>query len=86
MIELRLHRELYDGPAVDEAAKLYREYGSVDLAEEAAYWVVRVGSAAEPAGDGATDAADLGTLAAELSNYALGLTIERRTGARGGAS
>lgn len=77
MIELRLHRELYEGAAVDEAAKVYADYGALALVEEPTHWVVRVTPAADAEGDART-------LAAELANYALGLTIERRTGARPG--
>lgn len=71
MSELRFHRDLYDGPALDEAAKVYEPYASLSLVEEPSYWLVRVEG----------DDADL--VARELANYALGLTIERRGGARG---
>jgi hypothetical protein len=70
VIELRFHHELYDGFAVDEAAKVYGAYGAVELAREADGYVLRVTASA----DGGVDEQ---TLCAELSNYALGTTIEK---------
>jgi len=66
--ELSFHKELYDGFAVDEALKVYERFGTLERAEEAARWVVRV-TAASPEREG--------RLASELANYALGLTIDR---------
>jgi hypothetical protein len=70
MIELRLHREVYDGKAVDRAAKVFAELASFELAlapeRWPAYWVVRV-TCAEPARER--------EIAGELGNYALGLTV-----------
>ncbi len=79
MIELRFHGELYDGFAIDEAAKVYGPFGVIDLAREGDAFVARVtvGAAARDQG------VDEATLAAELANYALGKTIELR-GAGGG--
>jgi hypothetical protein len=77
VIELRFHPDLYDGFAVDEAAKVYGPYGGLTLAREPDAYVVRV-----TAGD-AADSIDERTLAAELSNYALGLTIEKRVTGEG---
>jgi hypothetical protein len=74
VIELRFHKELYDGFAVDEAAKVYGAYGSLDLSREEEGYVVRVTIGA----DTATQGIDERTLAAELANYALGATIERQ--------
>ena len=74
MIELRFHRELYVGFALDETAKLYAAHGTIALAEEPSYWIVRVTAA--------SGGVDPWTLARELANYALGLTIERRGGSR----
>jgi hypothetical protein len=31
MTEVTFHHELYDGFAVDEAAKIYADYGTMDL-------------------------------------------------------
>jgi hypothetical protein len=73
VIELRFHHELYDGFAVDEAAKVYGPYGAMELVREPEGYVVRVSL-----GAGAPAGIDERTLAAELANYALGLTIEKR--------
>ena len=68
MIELRFHHELYDGFAVDEAAKIYGPYATMELVREPEGFIVRL--------TGTTDI-DERTIAAELGNYALGLTIEK---------
>jgi hypothetical protein len=68
MIELRFHHELYDGFAVDEAAKVYGPYASMELVREPEGYVVRLAATAD---------IDERTIAAELSNYALGLTVEK---------
>jgi len=70
VIELRFHHELYDGFAVDEAAKVYGPYGTMELVREPSGYVVRVTATAEGIAER--------TLAAELCNYALGLTIEKQ--------
>ena len=75
MIELRFHSELYDGFAIDEAAKVYAPFATCELVREGEGYVVRV-SALPDAG---IDAVDERTIAAELSSYALGLTVERQT-------
>jgi hypothetical protein len=64
---LRLHRELYRGPSVDEAARLYGPHAGVELFEEPSYWCVRV-TAASPERER--------QVAGELANYALGLTAK----------
>jgi hypothetical protein len=72
VIELRFHHELYDGFAVDEATKVYGSYATMDLIREPEGYVVRLtASSAAPAHP------DEPTIAAELANYALGLTIEK---------
>lgn len=68
MIELRFHHELYDGFAIDEAAKVYGPYADMELVREPDGYVVRVTGSGE---------IDERTVAAELANYALGLTIEK---------
>lgn len=73
MTELRFHEELYDGFAIDEAVKAYAEYATAELAREGAAYVVRITALPLATDDGIDEA----TLAAELGNYALGLTIER---------
>ncbi len=81
MIELRFHEELYDGAAVDEAAKTYGEYGAMDLVREAGGYVVKLTIRPEVAAEGIDEL----TLASEVANYALGKTIERAGGALGAA-
>lgn len=67
MTELRFHRELYDGKAVDEALKTFAKFASFEQAEEPTHWIVRViGS----------DPARERRIANELANYALGVTIK----------
>lgn len=73
MIELTFHRELYAGEAVDEAAKLYEPYATIERVAEEHRWVVRV-TAEAPARER--------RIANELANFALGITIERASGAR----
>lgn len=69
MIELRFHKELYSGFAVDEALKVFADYATFEQADETASWVVRLTT---------TDASvEERTIANEFANYALGLTIER---------
>lgn len=74
MIELRFAEDLYDGFAVDEAAKIYGAHGSIELSRADGAYVVRVH---------AHEGVDDRTLAAELANYALGLTIDKAHGAAG---
>jgi hypothetical protein len=69
LTELRLHRELYAGTAVDAAVKFYARFATFELVEEATHWVVRVTSK-NPARET--------QVARELGNYALGTTIRER--------
>ncbi len=69
MTELRFHRALYRGEAVDEAVKRYARFGTFELAEEPEHWVVKV-SAKTPARER--------QLAGELGNTALGITVQTR--------
>ncbi|MBZ0116175.1 MAG: HxsD-like protein [Sandaracinaceae bacterium] len=69
MRQLRLHREIYRGEAVDEAVKVYGKYATFDLKEEQAHWLVEITSSS-PARER--------RIADELANYALGLTIRDR--------
>jgi hypothetical protein len=74
MIVLRFPEELYDGFAVDAAAKMYGDFGAIELVREPGTYVVQVSLR-----DGAeSEGIDEATLAAELANYALGATAERR--------
>lgn len=66
MTELRFHRTLYRGTAVDEAIKVYGPYATLEQLEEGDHWVVRV-SGTSPARER--------RIARELANYALGLTV-----------
>lgn len=66
MIELRFHRGLYAGKALDEALKTYGSFATFEQAEEPTHWVVRV-TATSPARER--------KIADELANFALGLTI-----------
>ena len=79
MTEVSFHHELYDGFAVDEAAKIYAAYGAMDLEKKDGGYVVRVTVNAETAAQGIAEA----TLVAELANYALGKTIEARIASGG---
>lgn len=69
MTELKFHRDLYEGTAVDEALKLFAAYGAFERAEEPGYWVVRVTG---------KSAGREKRVTRELANYALGLTIKGR--------
>jgi len=66
VIELRFHRELYDGKAVDEAIQTFTRHATLEPVEDATDWVVRIS---------ATSEARERKIANELSNFALGLTI-----------
>jgi hypothetical protein len=74
VIELRFHDELYDGRAVDEAAKVYGPFGEIALERAPSAFVVRVTAGAPALEQGISET----LLAAELANYALGKTIEQR--------
>ncbi|APR79795.1 Hypothetical protein A7982_05142 [Minicystis rosea] len=73
MIELRFHHDLYDVAALDEAVKIYGAYGATDVVREGDASVVRVTVSAETAAEGI----DERTLAAEIGNYVLGMSIEK---------
>jgi hypothetical protein len=75
MIELTFQHDLYDGEAVDEAVKVYGAYASVALARGPSEDIVHVSIGP----DHQTPGIDEAMLSAELGNYALGLTIERRS-------
>lgn len=73
---LRFHEGLYDGFAVDEAAKVYAPFAKVDLEREGDYYVVKVTLDAPSEGGFTED-----TIAVELANYALGKTVEKSASA-----
>jgi hypothetical protein len=68
--ELRLHRDVYRGTAIDEAVKVFDGYATFELVEDAAHWVVKI--------TGTTNERER-RVAGELANYALGLTIKNRS-------
>ena len=69
MTSVRFHRELYSGPCVDEAVKLYAAHARFELREEPSHWIVEL-STEDPARER--------VVAGELGNYALGLTVQKR--------
>ena len=69
MTELRFHRDVYAGEAVDEAVKMFASFGEFELSEQGDYWVVAI-TAKRPDAER--------KLAGELGNYALGLSADRR--------
>lgn len=69
MIELRLHRDLYAGECVDEAAAALSSYATIDRREEAAHWVLRVT---------ASSAERERRVAGEIGNRALALATKGR--------
>ena len=79
MIELRFHHELYDGFAVDEAAKVYAEFAACELEDDTQGYIVRL--TALPAA--LEQGIDERTIGAELMNYALGKTIEKSVASDG---
>jgi hypothetical protein len=67
--ELRFHRTIYSGNAVDEAVKRFGPYAEFTLREDPDHWVVQLT---------APTAEREARVAGELSNYALGTTIKNR--------
>jgi hypothetical protein len=74
VIELRFHRELYDGFAIDEAVKVYADFAEAALEQQESGFIVRLTALSRALEQGL----DEQVIALELSNYALGKTIERR--------
>jgi hypothetical protein len=74
MTELRLHRDLYRATAVDEAVASLASYATFERADEATHFVVRI-SATTPVRER--------RIAGEVSNFALGLTVNARGNERG---
>jgi hypothetical protein len=73
MKEVRFHRELYVGEAVDAAIRTFEPWAQLEREASATHWIVRI-TARSPAIER--------RVAGELSNYALGLTV--REGAQTG--
>ena len=73
MTELRFHRAVYAGTAVDEAVKRFGAFATFELREDPEHWVVKL-TAPTPEREA--------RVAGELGNFALGTTIRHRgTGA-----
>jgi len=64
--EVRFHRELYRGEAVDAAMRTFEPWATLEREASPTHWIVRI-SARSPAAER--------RVAGELSNYALGLTV-----------
>ena len=67
MTELRFHREVYRGTAIDEAMNVFARFCTFERSEEPAHWVVRLS---------AKSAAREREIVGEFANFALGLTIK----------
>jgi hypothetical protein len=67
LIELRFHRDIYRGPSIDEAVKLFALHATFALKEEPEHWVVAI-TASKPEREK--------RVAGEFGNYALGLTVK----------
>lgn len=76
MIELRFHHEYYNGFCIDEACQTFVGYAAADYRRENGNFVVTVNATKKALDEGL----DERTVALELANYALGLTIERVRG------
>jgi hypothetical protein len=69
MTELRLHRDLYSGTALDEALAIYAPHGTLHRKDQPSHWVVEI-TAPTPERER--------RIAGALGNYALGLTVKGR--------
>jgi hypothetical protein len=68
VIELRFHRDLYAGTAIDAALVRLAAYAQFERAEDGPHFVVRVSADSEKRAR---------RVARELVNFALGLTVEK---------
>jgi len=66
MKELRFHRDLYPGEAVDAAIRTFEPWARLVRETSDSHWIVRIS---------ARSAAAERRVAGELANFALGLTI-----------
>jgi len=66
--ELRFHRQLYSGEAVDQAVKAFAGFAAFELERTDDHWVVRLT---------ANNPGLARRLVGELGNHALGLTVQR---------
>lgn len=70
MTELRFHRSVYVGEAVDEATKTFANFADFELSEGDDHWVVAV--TPKPEYEGAAR-----RIIGEFANFVLGLTVDR---------
>jgi len=68
MKELRFHRALYPGEAVDAAIRTFDAWATFTRETSPSHWIVQIS---------ARSAAAERRIAGELSNYALGLTVRQ---------
>ena len=73
MKELRFHRDLYPGEAVDAAIRTFEPWAQLERESSPSHWIVRI-SARSPAAER--------RVAGELANYALGLTVREAPAAK----
>ena len=73
---LRLHHDLYSPSAIDEALELYGAHAQIARGQEGDHVVLSIVS---------PRAGRAERVARELANYALGLTIQKRSGTPGAA-
>jgi hypothetical protein len=66
--ELRFHRDIYAGAAVDEAVKTWSRFAEFDLRETDEHWIVAITPKHESAA---------AQIIGEFRNYVLGLTVDR---------
>jgi len=69
MTELKFHKAVYAGKAVDEAVKRFAGFAEFSLREDPEHWVVALTN---------PDAARERRVAGELGNFVLGLTVQKR--------
>lgn len=68
MTELRFHRAVYSGRALDEAIKVFDRHATFEQAEDAQHFVVRIAARRD---------SKQRAVAGAFANYALGLTVDR---------
>jgi len=66
VIELRFHRDIYDGASLDSAMQLFLPHGRMERSETPSHFIVALT---------ANDPSKERRIAGELANYALGLTV-----------
>lgn len=66
--ELRFHREIYAGEAIDQAVKTWTGFAEFSLSETDQHWIVKLTPKHEAAAE---------RIIGEFGNYVLGLTVDR---------